>query len=203
MIKIFTPDKTIYLTDNQTLYKKNKSSISIQAVDEMQNKYQDMILNPAAPSELCFYNSNLKSLFEYFSSMFSIIEAAGGLVRNEKGEWLFIFRLGKWDLPKGKIEKGEAIEEAALREVEEECGISGLKIVKELPPTYHTYSLNTKNILKRTYWYEMKTDFSGKLIPQTEEGITDVQWIAAKNIKPVFENTYESIKEVLVNIRQH
>lgn len=203
MIKIFTPNKTIYLTDNQTLYKKNKSVINIQSVGEMQNKYQDMILDHAGTPELYFYNANLQLLFGYFSSMFSIIEAAGGLVRNTKGEWLFIFRLGKWDLPKGKIEKGEAIEEAGIREVEEECGISNLKIVKELTPTYHTYSLNKKNILKRTYWYEMKTNFPGKLIPQTEEGITDVRWIAAKDIKPVLENTYESIKEVLMNSTQH
>ena len=149
-------------------------------------------------TEIYFFNGNLQQLFNYFSGMFRIIEAAGGLVKNEKGEYLFIFRNGKWDLPKGKIEKGEGIKTAAIREVEEECGISGLSIIKELPPTYHTYTMEEKAILKCTYWFEMSCDdTSAILVPQIEEGITAVEWIATKNLKKVFKNTFESIKEVL------
>ena len=196
MIKIFTPGKTIYLTDNQTVYEKGIIKAGVNSAVEMKKIYPGLSNRPDSV-EIYLYNSNIQRLLEYFSSQFHIIEAAGGLVKNTKGEWLFIFRNEKWDLPKGKIEKGEAVKEAAIREVEEECGINGLKITKPLEPTYHTYSINEKNILKRTYWFEMETGYSGKLIPQTEEGITDVRWVAASDIKPLLENTFDSIKEVL------
>jgi 8-oxo-dGTP pyrophosphatase MutT (NUDIX family) len=200
MIKIFTPENTIYLTDNQLLHKKGIKIINIETVDEMQIKYRETVHNSSLKREIYFHNANLKTLFEYFSSMFQVIEAAGGLVENEKGEYLFIFRNGKWDLPKGKIEKGEKIKDAAIREVEEECGIRDIKISEELPVTYHTYVLKEKNILKRTYWYKMKSAFNGKLVPQLEEGITDVLWVNANDIAPLLDNTYESIKEVLSTI---
>ncbi len=199
MIKIFSPEKTIYLTDNQTIYEKATVKATISSADEMQKTYPKL-LNSTNSAEIYLYNNSISRLLEHFASQFRIIEAAGGLVKNKKGEWLFIFRNGKWDLPKGKIEKGEAIKKAAVREVEEECGINGLKIIKELAATYHTYSIAGKNILKRTYWFEMESDYTGKLIPQTEEGITDVRWIAASDIKPVFDNTFDSIKEVLTGI---
>jgi 8-oxo-dGTP pyrophosphatase MutT (NUDIX family) len=152
-------------------------------------------------NEIYFFNPNLENLFDYFSALFHIIEAAGGLVKNKKGEYLFIFRNGKWDLPKGKIEKGESIKTAAIREVQEECGVNELNIVKELSSTYHIYFIEKKAILKRTYWFEMicKDDF--KLVPQTEEGITEVKWMDAKKLKQVYDNTFESIKEVLKEIK--
>lgn len=200
MIKIFTTDKIIYLTDNQTTPQTGVLCETIGSSAEMLEKYNKLIKNTNTPIEIYFFNKNLHTLFEYFSSQFKVIEAAGGLVKNQKEEWLFIFRNGKWDLPKGKIEKGEGIKEAAIREVEEECGISGLKITKELGSTYHTYFINEKSVLKRTYWFRMKSDYNDKLIPQTEEGITDVRWIAKRDFKLVMENTYDSIKDVLENI---
>nr|MBA3704996.1 NUDIX domain-containing protein [Bacteroidota bacterium] len=147
--------------------------------------------------EIYFFNKDLELLFNHFVSMFKIIEAAGGLVKNKNGQWLFIFRNGKWDLPKGKIEKKEAIKTAAIREVEEECGITGLTILKELPATYHTYSMEERAILKRTYWFEMNCDDSSKLKPQIEEGITDVKWLSKNELKQVYNNTYDSVKEVM------
>lgn len=126
-----------------------------------------------------------------------VIEAAGGLVRNAQGKILLIFRNGKWDLPKGKIEKGETPEAAAVREVEEECGIADLKIVRALTPSWHTYKDGDQVILKKTWWYEMTTTSSSALVPQEEEGITRVEWADAKLIREAIGNTYLSVKEVL------
>jgi 8-oxo-dGTP pyrophosphatase MutT (NUDIX family) len=199
MIKIFYLNKLIYLINDPAIFKPKEDAIlaDIRSADEMLLKF-NKLSGKKKLNEIYFFNENLQNLFNYFSGIFRIIEAAGGLVKNEKGEYLFIFRNGKWDLPKGKIEKGEGIKTAAIREVEEECGISGLSIIRELPPTYHTYTIEEKAILKRTYWFEMICDdTSAILVPQIEEGITDVEWIATKKLKKVFKNTFESVKEVL------
>ena len=103
-----------------------------------------------------------------------VVKAGGGLVYNKKGEVLFIFRNGKWDLPKGGIEKGEGIEEAAIREVEEETGVKKLKVVQKLQKTYHVFKRNGSYKLKITHWYEMKTDYTGKLQGQENEGIEKI-----------------------------
>ncbi len=103
---------------------------------------------------------------------------------------------------KGKIEKGEDTETAAIREVEEECGVRKLRIIKALPPTYHIYETKKNTVLKKTYWFEMTCKDDSKLKPQLEEGITKVKWIASKNLKPVYDNTFESIVEVLKEIEE-
>jgi 8-oxo-dGTP pyrophosphatase MutT (NUDIX family) len=173
--------------------------IRIHSLDELQLLYDELVTKNQF-MEVYFYYENEKILLSTFSSAFKIIEAAGGLVKNKKGEYLFIFRNGKWDLPKGKVEKEEAIPMAAIREVEEECGVDQLKIVKELESSYHTYELDGKAVLKRTFWFEMDCDDSSQLVPQTEEGITEVKWLSKNELKKVYANTYESVKEVLKNI---
>ena len=110
-----------------------------------------------------------------------------------------IFRNGKWDLPKGKLEVGENIKECAIREVQEECGVSGLSIINALQDTYHTYEINGKKILKRTYWFKMKTNFTADLIPQLEEGITKVEWVSKEGISTRLENSYENINELFAD----
>jgi 8-oxo-dGTP pyrophosphatase MutT (NUDIX family) len=201
MIKVFSLNKIIYLIESKTLFhpKEGAVLVSIHTKDEMR-LIHDELINKSNVNEIYFFNKDLKKLFGYFADMFRIIEAAGGLVKNKKGEWLFIFRNGKWDLPKGKIEKKEAVKTAAIREVEEECGIKGLNIVKELPITYHTYYMEEKRILKRTYWFEMMCDDHSKLVPQTEEGITDAKWLSATDLQQVVNNTYESVMEVMKEI---
>ena len=126
-----------------------------------------------------------------------MIEAAGGIVYNDRDELLMIFRNGKWDLPKGKLEKGETIRECAVREVEEECGVSGLKIIKEVQNTYHTYFDNEESILKKTYWFLMKTDYSGNLKPQKNEGITKVSWNDSIEKLTRIKNTYANIRGLI------
>lgn len=132
------------------------------------------------------------------NSIFTKIEAAGGIVKNKQGQLLFIFRHGKWDLPKGKIEKGENEQAAALREVEEECGIAELTLQKKLTTTFHTYYLKDTPILKASHWYLMNyTGNSTQLIPQTEEHISDARWMNAAEIQEALKNTYASIAEVM------
>jgi len=201
MIKFFSGDKTFLVTESIPPSKtgRNVAFIPVGSYDELSLKYREAINNKSL-TEIYFINPNTKLLAELFLSMFTIIDAAGGLVKNDEGKWLFIYRNGKWDLPKGKVEKKEKIKTAAIREVEEECGISKLKIVKELPPTYHTYSLEEKTVLKRTYWFEMSCADTSPLVPQTEEGITDVKWFSMEEVKQALKNTYGSIKEVVKNI---
>ena len=134
--------------------------------------------------------------WEDFKSLFTLIEAAGGYVQNEKQELLCIHRLGKWDLPKGKLEDNERIDECAIREVEEECGIQNLKITSSVFHTYHTYVLKGESILKRTHWFKMATE-SQELTPQTEEDITEVIWGDSNDLMEVQKNTYPNIKLVL------
>jgi len=124
------------------------------------------------------------------------IAAAGGAVYNKKNELLCIFRLGYWDLPKGKMEKGESLLETALREVQEETGLKHLEAGQQLSDTYHVYELKGKTIFKTTHWFIMHTN-DMDLIPQTEEDITRAEWIAAAQLDEVYQNTYENIKFVI------
>jgi 8-oxo-dGTP pyrophosphatase MutT (NUDIX family) len=126
-----------------------------------------------------------------------IIQAGGGLVENEKGEVLFMFRKGKWDLPKGKLDPGETLEACALREVEEETGVGRLELKKFLLITEHTYEERGIPILKKTHWYKMKTDSHQSLVPQVEEEISELRWLGPADFKIVLGNTYPSIVDVL------
>jgi len=140
--------------------------------------------------------------FQLFRSVFIEIPAAGGVVKRED-QLLFIFRNGKWDLPKGKIDKGETPPGAALREVSEECGISGQQIVKKLPSTFHIYqSPYSKTqgqwIFKETFWFEMNYGGSNEIAPQVEEGITEVKWFRKNELDEVLVNTYENLKQIIL-----
>lgn len=147
---------------------------------------------------LVYLCNSPKRTWEEFVSMYSLQEAAGGLVLNEFDELLIIFRRGKWDLPKGKIDYDEMPEQAAIREVKEECGIENLELGKPLATTFHTYSEKKKNILKKTYWFLMRSNSSESLLPQTEEDIEKVVWMNQEQIKKeVLSNTYFSIKNLL------
>ncbi|MEI6123754.1 MAG: NUDIX domain-containing protein [Bacteroidota bacterium] len=145
--------------------------------------------------ELLYHNP--KELFSAFSAPYKQVGAAGGLVRNSAAEMLFIFRNGVWDLPKGKAETGETPEQCAVREVEEETGLSQLKITNDLPSTFHTYSEHGVSILKKTYWFEMLCKNSLGLKPQMEEGIAEVRWFISSEIDVVLQNTYLSIRNLI------
>ena len=138
-----------------------------------------------------------KAFLKQVKQSVTVIEAAGGLVKNENRDLLFIYRNDKWDLPKGKIEKGETIREAAVREVEEECNIVVNKLGKKICKTYHVYIYKDEVVLKKTHWYKMKAKGQNKLKPQKEEGITDVRWFKPNDIDAILANTFPSILDVL------
>ena len=135
--------------------------------------------------------------WEIFCADYLLIEAAGGVVYNQERQLLMIFRNNKWDLPKGKLEVNENIKECAIREVQEECGITELRIENALQETYHTYEINEKKILKRTYWFSMHTNFKGSFVPQTEEGITEVVWVNNEDVSEKLNNSFGNINELL------
>jgi 8-oxo-dGTP pyrophosphatase MutT (NUDIX family) len=125
------------------------------------------------------------------------VVAGGGKVLNSEGRILFIFRNGKWDLPKGKAENKETIDQTALREVEEETGVEDLKITKPLEITYHIFKRNDKYFIKKTYWFEMFSTFTGDLKPQKNEGITKVKWVSPKKLIKVRKNIYANIEALI------
>ncbi|HNQ27080.1 MAG TPA: NUDIX domain-containing protein [Aquaticitalea sp.] len=136
-------------------------------------------------------------LLETFLDKLPVVVAGGGKVINDRGEILFIYRNDKWDLPKGKVENKESIEDASIREVEEETKVTGLKIVKPLATTYHIFKRNGKHKIKQTYWFEMTSKHKGRLVPQMEEGITKVAWLNQPEVKQAMENSYANIKLLL------
>ncbi|RCH56128.1 NUDIX hydrolase [Mucilaginibacter hurinus] len=139
-----------------------------------------------------------KAFIKEVERSIAVIEAAGGLVKNDEGNYLFIYRNDKWDLPKGKLEDGETKKTGAVREVEEECGITVNALQKKICKTYHVYTIKGTPVLKKTHWYAMKHKGHEKLKPQKEEGITDVRWFKKGDIDPILQNTFPSIVDVLV-----
>ncbi len=144
-----------------------------------------------------FIHPNLEELKAAFYKKFTIIKAGGGLVRNEHNEMLLIHRRGKWDLPKGKLDKGETIEACAIREVEEETGLQNVQLLSPLLVTYHTYHEGTKFILKESYWYTMQVSGKQQLIPQTEEDIHAIKWVDEAAIQPYLNDSFPSVVDVL------
>ena len=150
-----------------------------------------------SPKIFLLLTPQFKPIFKSIKRSMISIKAAGGIVRNEENECLFILRNGKWDLPKGKIEKGEGSRAAAIREVEEECGIRIESSGEKICNTYHIYVMNGAKVIKKTAWYWMKSTKREKLIPQLEEGITEVRWLSKLDLSLVQENTYPLIKDLI------
>lgn len=158
--------------------------------------YVDMLEKSDRFDAVTLYSKDAEQLWEDFCSLFEIIEAAGGLVLNPKKEILFIFRRNFWDLPKGKIDEGESVETAAVREVIEETGLEEVKLIQSLAITYHTYRLKKKRILKKTYWFVMSAA-EQKLIPQVEEDIEQAIWMDLETFRSQPRTIYGNIQELL------
>ena len=144
-----------------------------------------------------FYHPDLVELKKAFYKKFNLIQAGGGLVLNEKKEILMIFRRGKWDLPKGKLDKGEKLADCAVREVEEETGLQQVKLQAPLLITYHTYHEGTKFILKESHWYLMHVNGKQQLVPQTEEDIHEIKWVTGKAAEKLYPDCFPSVVDVL------
>ncbi|MTG98114.1 NUDIX domain-containing protein [Myroides albus] len=190
MYKVFVNDKPLFLTDkieketDFQLFLLDSVDIDKIIIKYFQNKIDKAFL----------YHPDEKQILKKIKEKIPVQKAGGGVVFNDKGEILFILRGGKWDLPKGGVEKNEEMEETAMREVEEETGVSQLKIIRKLPKTYHIFKRNGKYKLKITTWYEMKSSFEGELVGQIEEGIEQVAWLNKEQIREAMDNSYENIK---------
>lgn len=127
------------------------------------------------------------------------IIAAGGLVLNDRGELLMIFRRGKWDLPKGKLDEGETIEDCALREVREETGLVNVERGELIDTGYHEYFDQYVNadVIKETHWYAMRARGEELLIPQTEEDITEIKWVSGEELETCLQNSYPNVVDVI------
>ena len=162
-------------------------------LDEMLDRLQQ----PGNEDGLWLHTESIGSMWDEFRKRYKFVQAAGGVVQDEKGRLLMIKRLGKWDLPKGKVDQGEGIPEAALREVQEECGIDELKIVSPIEVTWHTYERKGRQHLKRTDWFLMEGSSQKKLVPETEEDIEEVRWVSREEMARMKVETYPSLIGVL------
>lgn len=194
MYKVFVNEKKLLLSKEaenleKTLKYDSFTTLEI-ALDLLQN---------TSVKELNVYGENLDEIWAQFKKLFRIIEAAGGLVYKPNGDLLFIKRLGKWDLPKGKMEIGESREESAIREIEEETGLCDVVLKKFINTTYHIYTeRNGDKVLKYTHWFEMNFDGEDTSKPQIEEGITEVAWKNTSQIESeVFPSTFKNIQLII------
>ena len=185
---------SVFVFENEA---KNEAVFNIKLISPSKQEILGLITECEADSQSIQILGDTPENWGNFTSHFKIIEAAGGFVQNTEGKWLFIHRNGVWDLPKGKLEKGETIEKCAVREVAEECGIEEPTIVKMLTATYHIYTLKGQRILKPTYWYLMKSFDNSELFPQTREGITEVSWVSSDEARLLANDSFGSIKQVV------
>jgi len=195
-----------YLSKKIILQQKNQSAEnqSFKNVDVLKkNELLDEFIKFSKNTnihELILETENIENGLEKFRKLFKYIYAAGGLIEKEN-QYLFIFRLKHWDLPKGKLDAGEGPQEAAIRECEEECGITKLTITKTLEPTYHIYEHKGGYALKKTFWYAMTTEHDDILVPQLEEHIEQVEWFSKAQIQDlVLANSYPAILSVIKHI---
>ncbi|QOR74185.1 ADP-ribose pyrophosphatase YjhB, NUDIX family [Cruoricaptor ignavus] len=194
MYKVFVNEKQMSFAENADIDEKflhfeDAHTFDI-AVDQLEN---------TSRSSLAVVSHDVEGMWSDFRKHYKNIEAAGGLVENSEGKFLFIHRLGKWDLPKGKLEKNETVPDAAVREVSEETALSGVGLEKFISTTYHTYrERDGKLILKITHWFKMKYSGMDLPQPQTEEGITEVRWMTRGEIQDVVVGkTFRNIELVL------
>lgn len=200
-IKIYFGTKPVFLCDELTeeldLLKEKKDTIYQESLSNyiLQAMPKD-IEKPEYNAGIIFHD-DLAQLKEVFFDQFQVIQAGGGVVYNEKEEILLIFRNGKWDLPKGKADEGEDIEECAAREVKEETGLKEVSVGPKSTITWHVYSERGTLILKETHWYLMTATVNAMLIPQVAEGITEILWADKSDLPKYTVNTFPAIIDVL------
>ena len=190
MYKVFVNDKPLFLT-NEIAKETDFQLFLLESID-IEQLIIKMFNNKISKAYL--YHPDEKEILKKLKEQIPVRKCGGGLVYNKKGDVLFILRDGKWDLPKGGIEKGESIDAAAIREVEEETGVKNVLITKKLQKTYHIFKRNGKYRLKITCWFQMTTDYDGILEPQANEGIEKAVWLNPEEVKEALKNSYENIK---------
>lgn len=206
MYKVFINQQVLIFAsidqfDNQFINKKNVLVVTGSKINRSNLTAITQNKNTGAFFILC---KKVNPVWKNFKEGFTLIKAGGGLVVNNKKEVLFIFRKGKWDLPKGKQDKGESMEKCALREVKEECGIKKIKLTAPVTKTFHIYQTGKKTVLKQTNWYWMKMEKQQKLVPQLEEDITALKFISRKVYNTsVRKNTFPLIDDMISSIPEN
>lgn len=190
MYKVFLNDRLIILS-TQKDFGSGFTSMPIKKTNlqKVLNKVESGKLK-----NLNLYHKKEEKLLKHLKKKLKTVIAGGGLVINKNGEILFIYRKGRWDLPKGKTEKNETIEESAVREVIEETQVKDLIVKKLIQPTYHIIKSNDSYKLKETFWFEMHTPYTGELKPETSEDIEQAVWKDLEGTKSALMDTYENIK---------
>lgn len=186
----------IHFSSNVIRSPKDIKNLEITGIDDVK-RFVIELISDKFDSDINLYGYVQNDMFNDFCDLYKYIEAAGGVVKNESGEILFILRFGIWDLPKGKVEVGESAREAAIREVGEETGVVDAEIISKLPSTYHIYKQKDNWILKKTYWYSMKSADNDNLVPQTKEVITKAVWMTMGAAKKVLPESYRSLNDTL------
>lgn len=192
---IFFADKTLILTDLPT---STEGAVRLPS-SELSRANLLKVFETANIVEI--NDSAIEAVKERFMAEFKYVEAAGGIVCNEQGESLMIYRNNRWDLPKGHIDNGESEEECAVREIAEETGVEGAKIVRFLCNTLHAYGVYGVWELKRTSWFELAAKHTDTK-PQTEEGIVCAKWCSETEVEKNLRNTYPTIRNVFAAKRR-
>jgi 8-oxo-dGTP pyrophosphatase MutT (NUDIX family) len=195
MYKVFINERVFWIGFNlkKSFIKKDISFITCYSFED----FDAIVSKKKGDKEMIVNFLTERLMNKILKKRYRIVEAGGGLVVNRNEEILFIFRRGKWDLPKGKLEKHEKVKAGAVREVEEECGITNPVIREELITTFHKFKNKGKECLKKSYWFVMDYDGEEELIPQLEEDITKVRWMSVDKFEKVNQNTFLSISDVL------
>ena len=197
MYKVFFNQKPLILTNEIQEFSDSEPFMFIKYSSAAQII---KALKSTKNTKVYLYHKNLDKLWKTFKKQFPVIEAAGGLVERTDNKLLFIFRNNKWDLPKGGVEKNELIIEAAKREVTEETGVADLIVQNPLSETYHIFKKGKRFRLKKTYWFNMSTSYTGQLQPQIEEGILKTEWISKDGIKDFLNDAFENIRIIVLEV---
>lgn len=196
MIKIFYNDRILAFNEDAS---SDIQSAKILHFDDNTESAIKLFLNSSADYNLVILGASDDAALCLLKKVFTVIEAGGGRVTDRQGRMLFIFRSGRWDLPKGWLEAGETLAQCAVREVSEECGLDIVDLHNDgkLTTTYHIYPYREGFALKVTHWFKMKYTGNGATKPQTEEDITEVKWVGEAEMDEVIGNTYGTIRMVL------
>ncbi len=196
MYKVFIQNRPIFFISAKEIEKYDGIFVKEKFAITDKVELTELLTNLPTHLFLHIICENPEVTLSLFFENYQKIEAAGGIVKR-KEKYLFIKRNGLWDIPKGKLESDETPEIGALREIEEECGITNFQLTEHITTTYHTYAYKGIPTLKKTYWYGFEYDGPKKGIPQTEEGITKIAWKKKEDLNKILENTYASIADVI------
>lgn len=201
VLKIYFGDKPLFLCDEITteikVMQDEPGTFFLRDPDDKTIETLPIEIEKTKVHVMILFTHNFQLIKQLLWNQFTVIQAGGGLVENQNKEILMIYRRGKWDLPKGKLDEGETLEACAVREVTEETGLKNIQLLNFLVTTYHTYHAFNQFVLKETYWYRMKGSSAQKLTPQTEEDIVQIEWVKPEGIPEKLTQTYPSIREVL------